>query len=461
MYQSDAPACESASEPVNKPRVTRVSAETSLDSELRLAPVDYQLLLEELAQAQQRDQERCNRIHDLEQALDQAMICLEELRLQLRDQHVLEAQLSNTEEFSYVQQQAIARLKLQIAEQQQALDAQILETQQRDQAVQELLATIEALTQAQQREVERLRLRIVYDQREVQTHRQRLSKQLQDLHTALESRQQRVSELEAETLAARSLNSRLQGQLETAQQQIKELSRSLYQHRHHLAQLEAQIEQAQHTQSAGKASKWLAGWHRSAPSDIEQTPSLATVQHDLARAQHQVEDLERRWLQHTRWQHHQQELEAERDGLQARVQTLMQQVTEMQEQILQQAQQSAEYETAVQYWKDRYTTSQLHLAQVKELAEQLLTQSAVLVEHPVVADLLNALKIALPPDQPSEPSSGKQSESSEEPTEKLAGPKPITPLPLPRLTSVELPEFLVRRRTPIQSLKEPGMGTSA
>ena len=219
------------------------TTEAGAYSELQLTSADYQALLSELAEAQALDQERLSRIHHLEQVLDQAMTSLEEQRLKLKDQEVLEGQLAATEEFASVQQQVIARFKLQLAEQQQALDAQILETQQRDQAIQELLATIETMTQAQQQEIEKLRLRLSQDQQEAQTSRSRVDKQLQDLQAALESRQQRVSSLESETLSARTLTASLQGQLETSQQQIKELSGSLRQYRSSLAQLEAQIEQ--------------------------------------------------------------------------------------------------------------------------------------------------------------------------------------------------------------------------
>ncbi|WNZ21513.1 hypothetical protein HJG54_00625 [Leptolyngbya sp. NK1-12] len=357
-----------------------------------LTVADYQALLDELAQAQALDRERCTRIRHLEQALDQALICLEELRSQVQHQQLLETQLANTEDYASVQQQAIVRLKLQIVEQQQALDAQILETQQRDQAIQELLATIENMTQAQQREVERLRSRLAQDQLEVQTHRSRLGKHLQDLQSALESRQQRVSELEAETLAARTLSSRLQGQLEMAQQQIKELSTRLSQNRSHLEQFETQLESA-----SGK---------RLSPAALS-------------------DEIDKQLAQHAQWQQQQHELEADRHHLHMRVRELEQQVAEMQEQILQQAQQATEYETAVQYWKDRYTSIHRQISHLKELAEQLLLYP-IPESNPLLVELLTTLQVHLPGDRPES--------------------KPITPLPLPRLTTVELPEFLMRRR---------------
>lgn len=234
---------------------------------------------------------QATRVQQLEQALDQALVCLAELRLRLQEQQQLEMQLADTERYASMQQQAIGRLKLQLNEQQQMLEMQQRETQQRDQAIQELLITIESMTQFQQQQGERLRSRLVQDQQEVQSHRSRLGKQLQGLQAVLALRQQRVVELEAETLASRRLSARLQQQLETAHRQIQGL-----------------VAQRQPVEP-----DWCG-------------PELLPVNQQLV-DQLLVDRLER-------------------------------QVAEMQEQILQQAQQEAEYETAVQYWKDRYFSIQ-------------------------------------------------------------------------------------------------------
>jgi DNA repair exonuclease SbcCD ATPase subunit len=272
-------------------------------------------------------QSQLSRVQQLEQALDQALACIADLRPRLQDQQRLENQLADTESYASVQQQAIVRLKLQIAEQQQALEIQRLETQQRDQAIQELLSTIESMTQSQQQEGERLRSRLVQDQQQVQSHRSRLGKHLQELQAVLEARQRRVMELETEMLAAHQLSASLQQQLTAAQQQIQLLS--------------GQFE--------------LTSWRPASQPSSAQPPD----------SQQQA----------------------------SRLSQLEQQIAEMQEQILQQAQQETEYETAVQYWKDRYFSQRL-----------------------------KALPFA-----------------------------PMTPLPQsadqpPRLSTVELPKFLVRRR---------------
>jgi chromosome segregation ATPase len=316
---------------------------------LKLSAQDYQALLDELATAQDLDEKRVARIHNLEQALDQAIQCLDELKSQVQDQQILETQLANTEEFASVQQQAIARLKLQIAEQSQALEVQILETQQRDQAIEELLISVEVITQTQQQELERLRLKLMEHQRDASSQRQRLGQQLQDLQSHVEGRQQRVSDLEAEVLAARSLASSLQVQLDSARQQVHELS--------------------------------------------AKSPALMALRQDFARAQGQVEELEQQMAQQmmlqTRWQQNYQALEEERDRLQNRVTGLEQQTAEMQEQVLHQAQHATEQETAVQYWKDRYLASQCEVVEIKERLQQ--------VEDPVLQALID--KLLSPPEK--------------------------------------------------------------
>lgn len=382
--------------------------------ELVPTSADYQALLEELAQARILNQEQTTRITHLEQALDQALAYIEDLRTQLKDQEVLENQLVATEEFSHVQQQAIVRLKGQLGEQQQVLEAQVLETQQRDQAIQELMATIETMTLGQQQDLERLKSYLAQDQVEVQNHRHLMGQQIQELQTALESRQQRISELESETLSARTLTTSLREQLTTAQHQIKELSVRLQQHQADWTLLETQLAEAQ-----------LERVHSSKRHLESNTASI----HDPLRVQQRVEVLEGQIAQHVqrdaRWQHSYQQLEEERNCLQTRVGTLEAQSAEMQEQILHQAQQATEYETAVQFWKDRFTANQRHLHQLRDLLEHGLGQVAVGTKDSNVAatECLQALLTMIA-------------------TEKDGA----SGIASPRLTAPELPDFLVRRR---------------
>jgi chromosome segregation ATPase len=77
---------------------------------------ERQSLLNQLAETRAVDQNRLERIQQLEQALDQTLITLEELKQQVQDQVLLEHQLAYTEEFSRVQQQAIAKLNEQLVQ---------------------------------------------------------------------------------------------------------------------------------------------------------------------------------------------------------------------------------------------------------------------------------------------------------------------------------------------------------
>lgn len=402
----------------------------AISAEPMLTATTDQTLLEELSQAQTVEHDRVARIRQLEQALDETLVCLEAARSQLKSQEFLEFQLATTEEFSHVQQQAIARFKLQLAEQQQTIDTQLLETQQRDQAIQELMATIETMTQAQQRELERLRSYITQDQVEGKNYRNLLEQQIQDLQTALESRQQRVAELESETLSARTLTTSLREQLTTAQQQAKDLSVRLQQHQADWIQLEAQLAEVQAERSHPTAKAALPrALPRSLPT-AESGTVLDSLQQDLARSHRRIEVLENQLAQqvrlHTHWQQGHQQLEEERDRLQTRITTLEQQSAEMQEQILYQAQQATEYETAVQYWRDRYSTDQRQMSHLRELAERASRQGGNDSENPILVELLETLLSATPPE-----------------TKESSLP---TALPLPRFHTPELPDFLVRRR---------------
>jgi predicted RNase H-like nuclease (RuvC/YqgF family) len=99
---------------------------------------------------QEQVQHQTNRIRALEQALDQSLASLDELQLQIVDQHFLERQLASTEEYANVQEQAIYQLRLQFEQQKTELEAQIQQTQDR-------LRAAESLADAQQLELDQLR----------------------------------------------------------------------------------------------------------------------------------------------------------------------------------------------------------------------------------------------------------------------------------------------------------------
>lgn len=372
------------------------------------------------------------RIRQLEQALDQALASLSELRFQLRDQQALETQLASTEEFTHIQQQAIAKLKLQLAQQQQALETQIIDTQERDQAYQELLAATEALAQGQQAELERLRVQIAHDRAEAHAYQHRLEKQLTDLQASLETQQQRELDLESQALAARSQVVSLEVQLEESHRQVGALQTNLSDRQANINRLTLQIEQAHLALQAQQELGITLSQTQSLAS--EQNTTISSLSQDLVTAHIKIEELETQVAKQVklqaRLQHACQELEAERDRYQARVTELEQRTAEMQEQILKQARQASEYEAAIQHWKDRSLTSYPHILELKEQLEQFLTNSSI---DPNLAALLAELLLIIQPLATSE------SPEPEKP-DTVAHPR------FGKNLTVDLPAFLSRRR---------------
>lgn len=273
-------------------------------------------------QAQQR------RIRDLEQALDQSIASLEELRSQVVNQHFLERQLASTEEIANVQQQAIHQLKLQFSQQKAELELKLQQAQQRERDYQILLDAAEA-RQSESAEIQPFAI----------------EQQLQVLQTDLHLRRQQLQELES--------------QKQEAQTRIIEL--------------EAQVE----------ALESRIARHMTTQALLQQVC---------------------------------QELEVDREQSQTRITELESQTAEMQEQILSQAQQASEYETAVQHWKTRFQG----LHEIAIVLKQALTDQEL---PPEVKALIDAIDTSAPPELKS--------------TARSNSFKPES----------DIPEFLVRRRT--------------
>ncbi len=397
----------------------------SLDPNVLLDPT---MLLEELAQTRSLEQERTVRIHHLEQALDQALACMEELRLRVQDQGLIEAQLAATEKFASVQQQAIARLKLRLKQQQQFMDTQIAEARARDWATQERLKATEAVVKAQQEELETLRSRLAGNAFDAL----RLDGQGRRLRSSADATQQRMAELEAEAEHAKALTLRLQILLEAAQQRIQELALTLSDYQ---SRPVASNPQQFHQQLTLDSVMPAEPPSRSKPLD-RRTQAIATLGQDLARAQIKVEELEielsRQLRTQARWQHSYREMEAECDRHRARIASLEHQGAEMQEQIFQHARQTNEYEAAVQHWKDQYVIGQRQLAQLKELLDsaqvQILASEQVDPELTAVfSELMTMIELVA--------------------TTELNSRQPLAPASPTRFNSLDLPDFLLRRRT--------------
>jgi chromosome segregation ATPase len=397
-------------------------ATAELDYQRQLWEQEHAALLSELMQARSLAQEQVERIRQLEQALDQSLASLQEMRLQVVDQQFLEAQLASTEEISNIQQQAIIRLKLQLTEQQQTLDTQLAEAQARDRNLHELLATMETLTQTQQVDLEQLRSQITQDRAEVQTYQASLEQQLADFQAAFDTQQQRILDLEAQALSARTQAGELEARLEQAQNRVSELSQNLGDRQTTVQQLEQELQQSR--LMLQEQQFLFKGLQRSQPSAYAKLDPESDQ--ELAVAQMKVEELEtevaRQITTQAMLQRAWQELEEARDLQRSRIVDLEKQTADMQEQILQQAQQASEYETAVQHWKDRYFTTQTQVLKLKELLAEALPDPPA-----ELAEVLAALEAAT-----------------------AATPEPASPAllssQLNRGTKVDLPEFLMRRR---------------
>ncbi len=415
--------------------MVRQQATVALASQRHCWEREQAALQAELRQTQLLSHEQIERIRHLEQALDQSLTSLSELRLQMVDQQRLEAQLAATEDISNIQQRAIARLKLQLAQQQQALNTQLTETQARDRSLQTLLNTMEALTQAQQQALEPLQMQVAHDRIDVQAYRQQLEEQLEQLPTDRDTQQTQTIAVESQARDAQTLATQLTERLERARVQVSELSQILSHRQIALEQLETELQQS-HT-TLQEQQTWLDGLQQahfshvsvtSCVPPVHGTPDVAAlaIAPDLVTAHARIAALETQAAKQTTTQamlrHACQELEEERDRQYVRLTELENQATDMQEQILRQAQQASEYETAIQHWKDRCFSSQSGILKLKGLLDQALPDAPS-----ALSELLTTLLAAA--DEP-EPGS----------------PNLIPVSPFPQETKVDLPDFLLRRR---------------
>lgn len=353
---------------------------------------------------------QAERIRDLEQALDESLLSLQEIRSRLIEQHFLESQLAATEETANVQQQAILQLKQQ-------------------------------LTRLQQTLLEQTGLMIV----PADPHPTSETRLLLPLGTAglraasvpvvfTAQQQQRLAALEAEAFSARVFAASLGVWLYEALAEVRQLMQQKGEDSSWLQSLESHLQQAlQHTQDTlqRQSERALRADAGSVPSPLlmpDGAPEPSPLnQQELAIAQSKLQDLEtemgRQISIQTLLQHANRELEQEREQQQARILLLEHQTAELQEQILQQAQQSTEYETAVQHWKDRYDT---HRSQIQRLRE--LVSMAVPPGSEEIIEILDSLQDA--PESAGLPGSPEISVASAQ----------------QQSAKLDLPDFLMQRR---------------
>lgn len=176
-----------------------------------------------MSQSSSLDFKLVQRVCLLQQALDQALEALADLKHQVQDKQWIEAQLANTEKYANVQQQAIARLKEHLG--------QFAGVQQNLLSV--MAYRLNELIDQQQVEFHRLRIQVQQSQTEVQTY-------LQCLHgyCALDQDEPRDEvTLEAEVMMARAMTVSLSRQMSLAVQHLDVLTADLGEHHLNLSHI--------------------------------------------------------------------------------------------------------------------------------------------------------------------------------------------------------------------------------
>jgi len=311
------------------------------------------------------------RIHHLEQAIDQCQIYIHELKLQLVNQQFLKDQLAATEEISHIQQQAITALKAQLA------DLQVPETATQQTATwQEATLADQHAVAARQIELEQLKDQFEQEQVEAQAERKQLEQQVAQLQTLLEAKQQQAQALESQEAAAQRFAVNLTDQFETAQKNIELLQSHLGDRQATIIDLESQLQRSEAAFAAQQ--ELLIALQQTQIPKSEKNQVIQGLSRKLLSAHTKIEALESEFssqlMLQAKLQHSCQELEGQRDRDQNRNAQLEAQIAEMQEQILMQAQQASEYEAAVQHWKDQCLCAEHSVLQLKAVLEQLLKE---------------------------------------------------------------------------------------
>jgi hypothetical protein len=314
------------------------------------------------------------RIRQLEQALYQCQLYIDELKQKLIDQEFLEGQLATTETFSHIQKQAIETLKLQVSEQ-QALQEALETAQQQIKATQNERKEAIALISQKENECSALQLQMLQEHAELD----RLKDTKAQATAQLDALQGSMVQETQQRIVAQKTADRLRTELR---------NRELF-----TQSLESKLQQAEemltHRETMIAALK-----DRNRP-DSQKDQFIQGISTTLLKAQRQITELQNELasqsilqvqLQHTAY-----ELEQNTKLAQTRSEQLEQQVNDLQEQVLRQAQQASEYETAVQHWKTRSTEAEEWTSQVAQLWDRLETEFPVGTLSPDLTQTLTAL----------------------------------------------------------------------
>ena len=294
------------------------------------------------------------RIWQLEQALYQCQLYIDELKQKLIDQEFLEGQLATTETFSHIQKQAIETLKLQVSEQQALQDALDIAQQQIQVTQAERKAAI-ALVHQKENECSALQLQMLQEHAELD----RLKDTKAQAIAQLDALQGSMVQETQQRIVAQKTADRLRTELRNRELSTRSLESKLQQAEEMLTHRETMI---------------AALKDRNRP-DSQKDQFIQGISTTLLNAQRQIIELQNELssqsILQAQLQHTAHELEQDTKLAQTRSEQLEQQVNDLQEQVLRQAQQASEYETAVQHWKTRCTEAEEWTSQVAQLWDRL------------------------------------------------------------------------------------------
>lgn len=320
------------------------------------------------------EQVQGERILQLEQALEQCQLYIDELKAQLIDQNFLEEILAQTEEAAHVQQQAINCLKQQIARQ-EGLEAQVAELNQEKAKLETAVFTAEASAAADKLELVQLQTKLRQSEESHRAAQTSFEQRMSDMQIRISQKERDIKALHTQLSQAEELSLKRTDQLATLKSRGQQLESDLREQRQFLSETESHLQRTKEIVVAQQ--ELIFTLQQAGNADGSKNKVLQNMSKTLLQSQNKIEALEatlaNQRLAHAKLQHHSQELEDESGKYQKRISQLERQVAEMQEQILHQAQQSHEFETAVQHWKDRGASAEQSLTQLKHVLEQLVT----------------------------------------------------------------------------------------
>lgn len=292
------------------------------------------------------------RISQLEQALYQCQLYIDELKQKLIDQEFLEEQLATTESFSHVQKQAIETLKSQVGEQKN-LRGELEDLRKQFHLISSQHSESEVKIRLREAECSSIKLQMLQKQTELE----RMQEKKEQILAQLESIQNSMVQETQQRIIAQKTAERLRTDLNNRDAALRSL--------------EAKLKQAEtmlnHREEMITALKDLNR------PDTQKDQFIQGLSTTLLKAQRQITELENdlsnQSILQVQLQHSTHELEQDSRLTQARSEQLEEQVNDLQEQVLRQAQQSSEYETAIQHWKTRCLEAENWTAQLAKLWE--------------------------------------------------------------------------------------------